>query len=51
MKKAPGRNSRPRWNVAEHALWQKRVAGGKISRSDEVLARDRADRKFMTGHK
>jgi antitoxin (DNA-binding transcriptional repressor) of toxin-antitoxin stability system len=37
---------RPRWNVEEHARWQRKVSGGKISRSDAALARSRAERKF-----
>jgi antitoxin (DNA-binding transcriptional repressor) of toxin-antitoxin stability system len=37
---------RPRWDAAEHARWQKRVAGGKISRSDSALAQGRAERDF-----
>jgi antitoxin (DNA-binding transcriptional repressor) of toxin-antitoxin stability system len=39
---------RRRWNVQEHARWQKRVAGGKTSQSDEALALSRADRSFIT---
>ena len=35
---------RPRWNVEEHARWQRKVSSGKISRSDEALAKSRADR-------
>jgi antitoxin (DNA-binding transcriptional repressor) of toxin-antitoxin stability system len=42
---------RPRWDVEEHARWQKRVAGGKISNSDAALARLRADRIFSDGSK
>ena len=37
---------RPRWNVEEHARWQKRVSGGKLARSDAALAASRADRSF-----
>jgi len=37
---------RPRWNMEEHARWQKKVSGGKISRSDPGLAQSRADRVF-----
>jgi len=37
---------RPRWNAEEHGRWQKKVSGGKISRSDEALAQSRADRVF-----
>jgi hypothetical protein len=43
---SPTENPRPRWNVAEHARWQKKVAGGKVSRSDAALAENRADRTF-----
>lgn len=42
---------RPRWDAAEHARWQKRVAGGKTSRNDLALARSRADRAFAGGRK
>jgi len=35
---------RARWNVEEHARWQRKVSSGKISRSDEALAKSRADR-------
>ena len=37
---------RPRWDREEHARWQSKVARGKISNSDEALARSRADRVF-----
>jgi len=37
---------RPRWNAEEHGRWQKKLSGGKISRSDEALAQSRADRVF-----
>ena len=37
---------RPRWNVEAHARWQKRIAGGRLSRSDAALAAGRADRTF-----
>ena len=30
---------RPRWSVEEHARWQKRVARGKLARSDAPLVR------------
>jgi antitoxin (DNA-binding transcriptional repressor) of toxin-antitoxin stability system len=36
--------SRPRWDAGEHGRWQKKVAGGDISRSDVTLAESRADR-------
>jgi antitoxin (DNA-binding transcriptional repressor) of toxin-antitoxin stability system len=35
---------RARWDAIEHARWQKRVAGGKLSRSDAALAESRAER-------
>jgi antitoxin (DNA-binding transcriptional repressor) of toxin-antitoxin stability system len=44
---APEVDNRPRWDKEAHARWQKKVAGGKISRSDEALARARADRVLM----
>jgi len=37
---------RPRWDADAHARWQKKVSGGKISRSDAALAQSRADRIF-----
>jgi antitoxin (DNA-binding transcriptional repressor) of toxin-antitoxin stability system len=40
---------RPRWNAEEHARWQKKAAGGRISRSDTALADSRADRDFGEG--
>jgi len=44
------RVSRQRWNVEEHAReharWQKKISGGKESRSDAALAAGRADRTF-----
>jgi antitoxin (DNA-binding transcriptional repressor) of toxin-antitoxin stability system len=42
---------RPRWNVDEHAHWQKKVSGGKMSRSDAALAASRADRSFTRKRK
>jgi antitoxin (DNA-binding transcriptional repressor) of toxin-antitoxin stability system len=45
------KDNRPRWDVAAHARWQKRVAGGKILRTDEALARNRADRSFKSKSK
>ena len=41
-------NQRPRWDANEHARWQKKVAGGKSSRSDAALAESRADRTFTS---
>ncbi len=42
---------RARWNPQEHAHWQKRVSGGKLSHSDAALAAARADRAFTTRRK
>ena len=39
---------RSRWNPEEHARWQRKVSGGKLSRSDAALAADRAERAFTT---
>lgn len=35
---------RPRWNAEEHAQWQKKVCGGKISQSNAALAQNRSER-------
>lgn len=43
---SPAALKRPRWNVAEHARWQRKVAAGKASRSDAALAAARAERTF-----
>ena len=37
---------RRRWDSRAHALWQKKVSAGKLSRSDAALARARSDRAF-----
>ena len=42
---------RSRWDPEAHARWQKKVAGGKLSRSDAALAEARADRAFTTRRK
>ena len=42
---SPGRS---RWNAEEHARWQRKVAGGKLSRSDAALAAARAERASTT---
>jgi len=47
----PAATKRRRWNVQEHARWQKKVAGGKISRSDAALQASRAERVFTSKHK
>jgi len=44
-------NKRPRWDMEEHARWQKKVSGGKISRSDAALAASRAERTFASKRK
>jgi antitoxin (DNA-binding transcriptional repressor) of toxin-antitoxin stability system len=38
-----------RWDPVENARWQKKVAAGKISRSDAALAESRADRVLTRG--
>ena len=43
----PERKNRPRWDMEAHARWQRKVSGGKISNSDEALARARADRVLI----
>ena len=45
------RPKRPRWDPAEHARWQRKVSGGKLSRSDAALAAGRADRIFTSRRK
>jgi len=42
---------RSRWNPEEHARWQRKVSGGRLSRSDAALAAARADRAFTTRRK
>ena len=37
---------RPRWDPKAHARWQRKVSGGKISRSDAGLEAARAERTF-----
>ena len=44
-------SKRPRWDAEEHGQWQKKVSGGKVSRSDAALARARADRVFINKRK
>ncbi len=48
---ADAANKRPRWDMEEHARWQKKVSGGQISRSDTALAQSRANRVFTGKHK
>lgn len=43
--------SRSRWDPEEHARWQRRVSGGKLSRSDAALRAARADRGFASRRK
>ena len=40
------KDDRPKWDMEAHARWQKKIAGGKVSHSDEALAQARADRVF-----
>jgi antitoxin (DNA-binding transcriptional repressor) of toxin-antitoxin stability system len=42
---------RPRWNAEAHARWQKKIAGGKVVRTDETFAQNRADRSFSSKKK
>jgi len=42
---------RSRWDPEEHARWQRKVSGGKLSRGDAALAADRADRSFTSRRK
>jgi antitoxin (DNA-binding transcriptional repressor) of toxin-antitoxin stability system len=46
MRVVPAGPKRHRWDPQEHARWQKKVSGGKRSRSDAALAAGRAERKF-----
>jgi antitoxin (DNA-binding transcriptional repressor) of toxin-antitoxin stability system len=48
---APTASKRPRWNVDEHACWQRKVSGGKVSRSDAAMAQGRAERVFTSKRK
>ena len=38
---SPESAERARWDMHEHARWQKKVSGGKVSRSDGALAASR----------
>lgn len=42
---------RPRWNPETHARWQKKVSGGRLSRSDAALSESRSDRVFTPRRK
>lgn len=44
-------SKRPRWDPDAHARWQKKVSGGKISRSDAALASSRAERNLSPKQK
>ena len=44
-------SKRSRWNPEAHARWQRRVSGGRLSRSDAALAASRAERTFTTERK
>jgi antitoxin (DNA-binding transcriptional repressor) of toxin-antitoxin stability system len=39
------------WDPEGHARWQRKVSGGKLSRSDAALAAARADRALTTSRK
>jgi antitoxin (DNA-binding transcriptional repressor) of toxin-antitoxin stability system len=41
---SPESPRRARWNPEEHARWQRKVSGGKMSRSDAALQEARGDR-------
>jgi len=41
---APEAAQRSRWNPEEHARWQRKVSGGKLSHRDAPLQADRAER-------
>ena len=43
---SPVESKRPRWNVQQHARWQREVCGGTALRSDKALAQSRAERRF-----
>jgi antitoxin (DNA-binding transcriptional repressor) of toxin-antitoxin stability system len=42
---------RKRWDPKAHARWQKKVAGGKITQSNEALQLIRADRVLISPKK
>ena len=44
-------SKRPRWNMKEHARWQRKVSSGRISRSDAALTQGRADRMLLCKRK
>ena len=45
---APEGPRRSRWDPEEHARWQRKVSGGKVSRSDAALQEARDDRRFTS---
>ena len=47
----PEPKKRPRWDSEAHARWQRKVAGGKAIRTDEILAQNRADRILLSKRK
>ena len=42
---------RRRWDVQEHARWQRKISGGKVLRSDAALQASRAERALGGGRK
>ena len=48
---APEGKRRPRWNPEEHGRWQRKVSGGRFSRSDAALQDARAERVFASQRK
>ncbi|MGO8765407.1 MAG: type II toxin-antitoxin system Phd/YefM family antitoxin [Limisphaerales bacterium] len=50
MRLAVAVQKRRRWDMEQHARWQEKISGGKISRSDAALAQSRADRIFTGKH-
>ena len=42
---------RSRWDPKEHARWQRKISGGRLSRSGAALAAARAERAFTTRRK
>ena len=43
---APEQKKRKRWDPEEHARWQRKISGGKITNVTEDLIRSREDRKL-----
>jgi hypothetical protein len=44
-------DQRPHWDPQAHASWQRKVSGGKVVRTDDILARNRADRPLISKRK